>query len=89
MIADRVCFLQHLRMKRLPLVSMLGDPTSVAAALWAARPELEIRLTTTLRAAKRLQVLGLPRHANVEWFEKYETQSLPAPSRFGFTGLCC
>jgi ketosteroid isomerase-like protein len=58
MIADRVCFLQHLRMKRLPLVSMLGDPTSVAAALWAARPELEIRLTTTLRAAKRLQVLG-------------------------------
>lgn len=31
----------------------------------------------------------LRRHANVEWFEKYETQSLPAPSRFRFTGFCC
>jgi ketosteroid isomerase-like protein len=60
MIADRVCLLQHLRMKRLPLVSMLGDPTSVAAALWAARPEREIHVTTTLRTAKRLQVLGSP-----------------------------
>jgi ketosteroid isomerase-like protein len=42
-------------MKRVPLVFMLGGPTSV---------------------------LGSPRHArNVEWFEKYETQSWPAPSR--------
>jgi hypothetical protein len=48
-------------MKRVPLVFMLGGPTSV---------------------------LGSPRHArNVEWFEKYETQSWPAPSRFGFTGF--
>ena len=39
---------------------MLGDPTSVAAALCAARPEREIHVTTTLRAAKRLQVLGFP-----------------------------
>ena len=27
MIADRVCFVHDLRMKRLPLVSMLGDPS--------------------------------------------------------------
>jgi ketosteroid isomerase-like protein len=47
-------------MKRFRLVSMLGDPTSVAAALWAARPEQEIHVTTTVRAAKRLQVLGSP-----------------------------
>jgi ketosteroid isomerase-like protein len=60
MIADRVCFVHDLRMKRLRLVSMLGGPTSVAAALWAARPEREIHVTTTLRAAKRLQVLGSP-----------------------------
>ncbi len=32
----------------------------------------------------------LPRHArNVEWFDKHETQSWFAPSRFGFTGFCC
>ena len=58
MIADRVCFVHDFLMKRLRLVSMLGGPTSVAAALWAARPEREIHVTTTLRAAKRLQVLG-------------------------------
>src|SRR4029077_2657070 len=60
MIADRVCFVHDLRMKRLRLVSMLGGPTSVAAALWAARPKREIHVTTTLRAAKRLQVTSSP-----------------------------
>jgi ketosteroid isomerase-like protein len=32
--------------------------------------------------------VGSPHHANVESFEKYETQFLPAPSRFDFTSFC-